>query len=283
MSCDIINLSQVLMLNRLYSNMAIMLKSTKTETLQGGVVDVIRGPGNFLRGKFLCLNQRVFYHTFIRWLKHLFGAYVIHMKHHKGSFDRPVIIVANHTSRWDPFFILSCAPKDFVLKQLAWRFPTMHTFFVKIKYVHFKYFLLWIGAYPIKPKGDLNKSLEKTISILRKKQNVIFFPEGKLAKKNEKLRPKKGISHLIERSRVYVLPVYVSYSKRGKNGKGARIGRACVVFGEAIKSEYFIQKYDKEERHEQVMKHVYKLSDMKDKYYPHNKANDQSEDSNITS
>lgn len=220
------------------------------------------------REKILQINQRIFYYSTVRWLKHLFSAYIIHMKFHEDKLERPVIIVANHTSRWDPFFILSCIPKKFFSRNMVWRFPTLHLFFEQLRCIHLKYFLLWIGAYPIKGKGDLKKSLEKTTRVLDNGQNIIFFPEGKKVRNKEKIRPKKGIGYLIENSKFYILPAYISYSKRRRDDRGVKIGRACIVFGDKIKSEYFREKYKEDERHEEVMKRVYALSEMKKKYYP---------------
>lgn len=228
----------------------------------------VREFNRIFRGKVLHLNQKFFYYTIVRWLKHLFSAYIIHIKFHEEELDRPVIIVANHTSRWDPFFILSCVPKTFFFGNMVWRFPTLHLFFESLKCIHIKYFLLWIGAYPIKGRGDLKKSLEKTIGILDNKQSVVFFPEGRKVRSKERVKPKKGISYLIENSKFYILPAYISYSRRKKDDRGAKIGRTCIVFGDKIKSEYFLEKYNKDERHEQVMKRVYDLSEIKKKYYP---------------
>ena len=119
-----------------------------------------------------------------------------------------------------------------------------------------------MNAYPIEGKGDLAKSLETTIRFLKQGHSTVFFPEGKRAVQGEEIELKKGIGHLLKHTNAYVLPVHLSYSKRGRRGLGMRIGRSRVVIGDMIKSEYFVENYDDDVRHIAVMQHVQAVSKM---------------------
>ncbi len=206
--------------------------------------------------KMLFVSQHFFYHFFYRWVRHIFDADVLHVKVHKEKLDRPVIIVANHVSGWDPFLIFSILNSKFVLSNLVWRLPAARSQFKTS--LHRTFFKL-IGVYPIQGMGDLNKSLETTFEILDKGHNTVFFPEAKRTSLSEKVEPKKGIAHLIERKNVYILPIFLEYKRRNKNKKGVKIGKSRAVVGDLIRSEYFIDKYRKEERHKAVMSYVYDL------------------------
>lgn len=210
-------------------------------------------------GGILHFDQIIFYHTFIRWVKHWFSAYIVHIKFHQERPKRPVIIVSNHVSAWDPFLILSALPRDFFMLNIKWRFPAYHGFFKYPWYLHYHLFFRFIGAYPIKGEGDLKKSLKKTIEIIESNQNLIFFPEGKRMRTNEVKTPKKGIGHLPNYSKVYFLPVHVSYARLRKNKAGAKFGRSRIVIGNLIESEHFLENYNEENRHEAIMEEVYNL------------------------
>ncbi|MBT3356094.1 1-acyl-sn-glycerol-3-phosphate acyltransferase [bacterium] len=204
----------------------------------------------------LSKNQHFFYHIFLKWVRHLFNADVLHVKFHEEKLDRPLVIIANHMSAWDPFLIFSILRKNFVLKHITWRLPSGVSQF---QFWHQRKFFKFIGVYSIKNKGDFSRSLKETFNILDKGQNIIFFPEARKVMLNEKVEPKKGISHLIEHKSVYILPIFLEYKRRHKSKKGVKIGKARAVVGDLIKSEYFLQKYDKKERHKAIMGYVYDL------------------------
>ena len=224
--------------------------------------DMLKRVKHILSKHVYRLNQGVFYYAFIRWVRHLFRADVVHIKIHHENLDRPVVIVSNHISNWDPFLILSAIPRNLFFNRMMWRVSAYHGFFKRIWFIHYRIFFKLLSVYSIEGKGDLAKSLETTIQLLGQGNSTVFFPEGKRVVQGEEVQPKKGIGYLLKHTNVYVLPVHLSYSKRRRRGFGARIGRARVVIGDIIKSEYFVENYDDDTRHIAVMQHVQEVSEM---------------------
>lgn len=201
-------------------------------------------------------SQYFFYYAFLKWIRHLFDTDVLHLRVHKEKLDRPLVIIANHTSAWDPFLIFSILRREFFFSHLLWRLPAAADQF---ELWHQRIFFKFIGVYPIERKGDLLKSLETTFEILDSGHSTIFFPEAKKVMHNEKAEPKRGISCLVENRDAYILPVFLEYKRRNKHKKGVKIGKARAVIGDVIKSEYFVEKYPPEIRHKAVMSYVYDL------------------------
>ncbi|MEA1926105.1 MAG: lysophospholipid acyltransferase family protein [Patescibacteria group bacterium] len=215
---------------------------------------------NYLSKFILHVNQRVFYYTFLYWLRHLFRTDVLHINELTKRLDRPIVVVSNHISRWDPFLILSSMRRSFYFRNLVWRIPAYHGFFGRLKYIHFQMLFLFLGVYPIGGKGSIEKKLENTINLLKNGHSTVFFPEGKRAVAGEKTKPKNGIGYVISHQDVYILPVNVQYSKRKQCGLGIKINsKARVVFGKIYKSEYFREKYDENAIYHGVMGSVFEL------------------------
>jgi 1-acyl-sn-glycerol-3-phosphate acyltransferase len=213
---------------------------------------------------FLHFSQRFFWLAFLSWVGYLFALKVVRhrslKKHHNRKLDRPVIVVANHVSAWDPFLILAAMNRRFFFRQLLWRLPAYHGHF---KLPHHRALYEFLGVYPIGGKGgSLEEKLGTTLELLKKGHNSVFFPQGKRVRVGHQEGAKPGIGYILSQVEAYVLPVYIDYTRRGKDGHGARIGRAGVVFGGLIKSEHFVEKYPREERAEAVMKKVNALGEV---------------------
>jgi len=210
------------------------------------------------------LSQHFFYRVFYQWVRHIFDADVLHLNVHVKKLDKPVIIIANHISAWDPFLIFSILNRKFILRNLVWRLPAAPNQFTSL---YQRIFFKLIGVYKIESKGNLSKSLEETFDIIDSGSNTMFFPEGKLVGSAENTKPKKGVSYIIEKRDVYILPIFLYYHKRNLNGKGIRFGKARAVVGDLIESKYFLDNYDCNSRHQAVMSHIYKLEKhLKDRF-----------------
>ncbi len=197
---------------------------------------------------------------FLYWLKHLFRTDVLHTNELTKRLDRPVVIVSNHISGWDPFLILSSMRKSFCFRNSVWRIPAYHGFFGKLKYFHFQILFSFLGVYSIGGEGNLEEKLKNTINLLKNGHSTVFFPEGKRAVAGEKTKPKNGIGYVINHQDIYILPVNIQYSKRKQNGLGVKINsQARVVFGSIYKSEYFRKKYNKDAIYHGVMESVFEL------------------------
>lgn len=219
--------------------------------------------------RLIKFNQKIFYYIFLCWFPILlFSLRVFRHKIHKDlnvkglKMDRPIVVVANHVSRWDPFILLSSLKKHFFMNNRDWRFAAHSSQF---KPIYQRLFFKTLGVYPIESMGSLKRSLEDTYGLIDKNKNIFFFPEGKIVSSGEKQKAKKGIAHLLENKRVYLLPVYLDYTRKSKKGKGVLPGRTHVVFDRLYKSEEFVENFDCEIRHEKVMECVYSLKEVVDK------------------
>ena len=209
----------------------------------------------------LHITQKFSHFLISMLLKTFFTCKVNSLDNYKRkSYDRPLVVVANHVSLFDSFILVSSLSVFFFFRVGLWKAPAYHTFF---KSFLFKIFLLGLGAFPIKREEKLEKSLQGTLDALDKGYNLIFFPEGKRVIHGEKAKPGRGIGYLLKEKKVYVLPVHIRYSVRGKNGFGARPGRVWVNVGKVMKSEYFVENFSDENRHEEVFRQIHSLSDLK--------------------
>jgi 1-acyl-sn-glycerol-3-phosphate acyltransferase len=197
------------------------------------------------------LPQIFLYAIFAWFLKPLLGITVEGKE--KISAKKPVLIVANHRSKLDPFIILSAMGWKNFLKFYPWRFPLA-------KSLAEKWWIKWpswyIGCYQITGRGDLDKSLEETFKAIDKGYSIIFFPQGKMILKDEISKTKRGIGHICLKRDIYLLPVkidHVGFTRRTKRGK---ITRSNITFGDMIESRFIRENNDPEELHEVVMNNI---------------------------
>jgi len=215
---------------------------------------------NFFHEKTIKTNQRFFYFVFLRWLRFVFSLKIVNRGNYIG-LDRPLLIVANHSSAWDPFLVFSALGRNFFLNEKLWRIPAFHghfnTFFRRT-------FFKALGVYPIRREGELSKSLWATIELLKSGYNILFFPEGKRVFDRQGTQPpKRGIGFLLREFPVYVLPVYINYT--GSRGiKDFCLVKAEIVFGEIIVSEELVEKNPDTTRHEAIMDLIWSLKLVKD-------------------
>jgi 1-acyl-sn-glycerol-3-phosphate acyltransferase len=209
------------------------------------------------RERIIRANQKLLYYCFMQWLCRIFSVEVVRASgnaSHK-KMDRPLVIVSNHCSNWDAFLIFSAVGENFFIKHIPWRLPAYADFFKKIYFLPHRIFLRSMGCFPIRSMGNLEKSMASMLEALRCGGNTVFFPEGKRVRIGEELKIKRGIGHLVKALPVYIQPVHIEYSRYGINGKGSIFGKIRIIIGEIYKSEYFLEKYEKN-HHEGVMEHV---------------------------
>ena len=201
------------------------------------------------------LPQILLYAIFAWFLKPLLGI-TIEGKD-KISIKKPVLIIANHRSKLDPFIILSAMGWKNFLKFYPWRFPLA-------KSLAEKWWIKWpswyIGCYQIEGRGDLDKSLEETFRAIDKEYSIVFFPEGKMTLKDEISKTKKGIGHICLKRDVYLLPVkidHVGFTKRTRRGK---ITRSSITFGNMIDSKFIRENNEPENLHEVIMDRINEIN-----------------------
>lgn len=124
-------------------------------------------------------------------------------REHLRGLMPPCLVVSNHRTYLDHFFIL-CA--------LPWRSPLIpiRTMAIDSLFHHviIKFFLNLFGAFPArKGQGGINTSLEIPLQILQEEGIVGMYPEGHRAHDTLFGEPRRGAALLALRTGVPVLPV----------------------------------------------------------------------------
>lgn len=144
----------------------------------------------------------------IAWIKgkilfNLFFHVRVEGREHVRGLKPPCLIVSNHRTYLDHFFILSALP---------WSSPLIPICAMAIDslyhHVIIKFFLNIFGAFPArKGEGGINTSLEIPLRILQDGGVVGMYPEGHRA--HDKLfgEPRRGAALLALRTGVPVLPI----------------------------------------------------------------------------
>lgn len=139
----------------------------------------------------------------------------------------PFVVVANHDNTFDPFLIGAALPYR----------PSWYPFFFAAKkslmHVPLVGQIIWaLGAYSV-PKGvGLEKSMAKTLALVRAGHNIMVFPQGRIKLKFGRPRhPRRGIAYLVKHlPNVPILPVRVKTNPL-KQGRFFR-GRLNITFGQ---------------------------------------------------
>ena len=148
--------------------------------------------------------------------------------------DCGVMITPNHTSNWDPALIGGI-------------YPGKVHFMAKAELFKNKLFgalLKALGAFPI-ARGDVDlDAIKKAIKLLRNNETVIIFPHGRRIGQGEDVPIKEGAVMIALRSRVKIVPVYISGEYKFRH-------KIIVRFGEAVDySEYAGSKVSVEKQRE---------------------------------
>lgn len=130
-----------------------------------------------------------------------------------------VVVVANHTSYWDPV-IVGCAferPVYFMAKEELFRVPLLAPVIRNL------------GAFPVQRGSGDRRAVKMALQYLHQGQVVGIFPEGRRSHTGELLPPHLGAVMLAVRAGVPVLPVAVAGS-RGLVGKvRVRVGKPVYL------------------------------------------------------
>lgn len=164
-----------------------------------------------------------------------FNRYFFHLdvkgaEHVAGLESGGVIFIANHSSKWDSFFIGSSMPQPYFKKMKGLKYMAF------AKYANRKWYsgyIRLVGAYPVYSfGGDYEKSLKETIGILKQNYTLVMFPTGKRLGelKPEEARP--GVAYLADKLDPLIMPVYIANSYRIGWGEFLlRRRRVTLTFG----------------------------------------------------
>ena len=155
------------------------------------------------------LADKIFY-PYVIWLfkRHFYAIHVL------GEIpdipaDLPLLILPNHSTWWDGFFVY------FLNKKIFKR--TIYLMMLEEQLSKYRFFSK-IGAYSIEPKSPkgISTSLGYTVSLLRQKSIppplICIFPQGSLEPwKTNSLDYKRGLSWILERytGAVSILPLAI--------------------------------------------------------------------------
>lgn len=147
----------------------------------------------------------------------------------------PVVLTPNHASFIDPFALAAAIPNWF-LKDTQWAGWTGIAFANKFT----RSFSRLIRGIPIDADHALLTSLALAGSVLRRKNNLIWFPEGRRTLTGELLPFRKGIGLLLERFPVTVIPVYLKGTADAlpPGSLIIRPKKITVVFGKPVTVEF---------------------------------------------
>ncbi|MCD4761858.1 1-acyl-sn-glycerol-3-phosphate acyltransferase [bacterium] len=123
------------------------------------------------------------------------------------KLKKNALFVANHHSRFDPFIIGGCIPKNHSKKIECYRFMTYYKFIWQKWY---GWFLFISGAYPVyKKTKSLKDALAKTINLLKKNQSVLIFPTGRTSEFFSPDEARPGLGYIIKEINPQIIPVFV--------------------------------------------------------------------------
>lgn len=138
----------------------------------------------------------------------------------------PFLLVGNHISYLDPFYIAAILPErvSFMAKEESFSHPLA------------KWFLNQVGAFPVnREKVDIG-SLRMALARLEEGKVVGIFPEGGRRESDPLQELKDGAAYLAIRSNVPVLPVVIEGTDRAlpRGGRWVRPAKVRIRFGEPI-------------------------------------------------
>jgi len=118
--------------------------------------------------------------------------------------EGPLLVVANHNTYFDPFWIAVRIYR--ATRFMAWdkifKFPVAGALF------------RWLGAFPVSLENPETSALKASVRILRQGEALMIFPEGGRSPDGNLLPFKEGAAHLALKFGVPVLPVVVHGGNR---------------------------------------------------------------------
>ncbi|SDX28419.1 1-acyl-sn-glycerol-3-phosphate acyltransferase [Marininema mesophilum] len=138
----------------------------------------------------------------------------------------PIVLVGNHVSYLDPFYIGASFPRQihFMAKEESFKHPIL------------KRILLSLEAFPIqRGKIDL-RSIRKAFVYLKEGQVVGMFPEGGRRDENPMEEIKQGAAYIALKTTAHLLPVYIEGTSQAlpRDAKWIRPARIQIRYGEPI-------------------------------------------------
>src|SRR5438552_1255229 len=165
--------------------------------------------------------------------------------------DRQWVLTPNHVSYLDPFAVAAV---------LGWRHlrKTYWAGWTGIAFANpVMRFLSWLGKIlPVEPRGAARSTLAFGAIILKKKKNLVWFPEGELSPNGKLQDFKPGIGMLLEHFPTSVIPVFVHGTREALPPRKIfpRLRSIRVVFGKPLDARKLKREDRGEKPHRQIAK-----------------------------
>lgn len=123
----------------------------------------------------------------------------------EGAINVPrrggVVLAPNHIADADPPFVGLCAPRPlwFMAKSALWEMEGPMR--------HMGPLISWMQAFPVDPDSADREALRRAEDLLRARQGLVVFPEGRIRQQGETLPLQPGVVMLALRAEVPILPV----------------------------------------------------------------------------
>ena len=163
--------------------------------------------------------------------------------------EGPYILAPNHVSHLDPF-ALGAALSTERLMTIYWGGWTGAAF----RNVVTRFVSRYGKIVPIDPDRGAMSSLAFAAAVLKRRQNLVWFPEGERSPSGELQEFKAGIGMLVERFRPTVVPVWIegAYTALPRGARVPRIHRIAVTFGMPIEPDELIDGDERKRSPEQI-------------------------------
>ncbi len=175
---------------------------------------------------------------------------------------KPVIVVSNHKSCFDPWIIFVSLPFKVLLRLLPirpfaknnFKKNSLLWFLSSLKITAFVYYIYNVITIP--DVDSFQEKIKPLVKALKEKNTILIFPEGKIILNEDVGEFKKGIVALQERTGVPILPCAVHYDKKGIFRRKTQVsfGKATYVPKKLLKN-----KEDYTEAREYLRKEVLRL------------------------
>ncbi len=148
--------------------------------------------------------------------------------------DSPYLIVSNHSSYFDPFYIMD-VNNSYIRSPVSWS-----------HYDDMKWLLNNVGMFPVKRYTVDTSAIIRIVRTLGKGGIVGLFVESERNWDGKPLNVKKGTVHFLESVKVPILPMRIEGAHLAwpRWAKHFHVGKIKVVIGEAVSSKEYQKALD---------------------------------------
>lgn len=184
---------------------------------------IFQGPGWLSPRKMTLLYRLVLMVSWIFFV--IFYRYRVYGREnfHSGQ----ALVVANHTSFYDPPVIALSSPEEisFLARKSLFKFPL------------FSWLIRKLNTYPVSSNASNLSVFKHILQILKEGKKVLLFPEGTRSSTEEIQPLRDGIGLLVIKSEAFILPTYIygTYNVWNRTRRFPKLfGKVACVFGSPI-------------------------------------------------